>query len=54
LYDGINSGRITLAGLTLPRAADDRLVLAVDGSPWPRPDAATSAMSVDAVKAKHR
>jgi hypothetical protein len=50
LYDGINSGRIeverlqvALAGLPLPRAADDRLVLAVDVSPWLRPDAATSA-----------
>jgi hypothetical protein len=31
----------TLAGLPLPRAADGRLVLAVDVSPWLRPDAAT-------------
>lgn len=50
LYDAVNHGRIevnrlrvTLAGLPLPRAADGRLVLAVDVSPWLRPDAATSA-----------
>jgi hypothetical protein len=50
LYDAINHGRIevnrlrvTLAGLPMPRAADGRLVLAVDVSPWLRPDAATSA-----------
>jgi hypothetical protein len=50
LYDAVNHGRIevnrlrvTLAGLSLPRAADGRLVLAVDVSPWLRPDAATSA-----------
>lgn len=48
LYDAINNGRIdvdrlrtTLAGLPLPRAADGRLVLAVDVSPWLRPDGAT-------------
>lgn len=46
LYDGLNRGRIdvarlrrTLAGLPLPRAADGRIVLAVDVSPWLRPDA---------------
>ncbi len=50
LYDGLNQGRIeigrlrrTLAGLALPRAADGRVVLAVDVSPWLRPDAPTSA-----------
>jgi hypothetical protein len=50
LYDAVNHGRIevnrlrvTLAGQPLPRAADGRLVLAVDVSPWLRPDAATSA-----------
>src|SRR6266511_3869001 len=50
LYDGLNCGRIdikrlrtTLAGLPLPRAADGRIVLAVDVSPWLRPDAPTSA-----------
>ena len=32
----------TLAGLPLPRAADGRLVLAVDMSNWLRPGAATS------------
>ncbi|MBP2326519.1 hypothetical protein JOF56_006904 [Kibdelosporangium banguiense] len=48
LYDAINNGqidlqrlRIALAGLPLPRAADGRLVLAVDVSPWLRPDANT-------------
>lgn len=49
MYDGLNCGRIeaaqlrkTLAGLVLPRFADARLVLAVDVSPWLRPDAACS------------
>jgi hypothetical protein len=49
LYDGLNSGRIeisrlrmNLAGLPLPTAADGRIVLAADVSPWLRPDAATS------------
>ncbi|WP_426503049.1 NF041680 family putative transposase [Dactylosporangium sp. McL0621] len=49
MYDGLNEGRIdierlrtTVAGLVLPRAADGRLMLAVDVSPWLRPDAATS------------
>ncbi|WP_245641998.1 NF041680 family putative transposase [Nonomuraea candida] len=49
LYDGLNHGRIevgrlrtTLARQPLPRAADERLVLATDISPWLRPDAATS------------
>jgi hypothetical protein len=48
LYDAVNCGRIdfarlrtALAGLSLPRAADGRLVLAVDVSPWLRPDGAT-------------
>ncbi|MEQ6028316.1 NF041680 family putative transposase [Streptomyces salinarius] len=46
LYGGINQGRIdvarlrrALAGVPLPRAADGRLVLPVDVSPWLRPDA---------------
>jgi DDE superfamily endonuclease len=50
LYDAVNHGRIdiarlrrTLSGLPLPRAADGRLVLAADVSPWLRPDSATSA-----------
>jgi DDE superfamily endonuclease len=50
LYDGLNRGRIdaarlrrTLAALPQPKAADDRLVLAVDVSNWLRPDAPTSA-----------
>jgi hypothetical protein len=50
LYCGINGGRIevgrlraALASVPLPRAADGRLVLAVDVSPWLRPDAPTSA-----------
>src|SRR5712691_390364 len=49
LYDAVNHGRIefarlrrTLAGLPLPRAADGRIMLGVDVSPWLRPDAATS------------
>jgi hypothetical protein len=49
LYDAVNHGRVDigrlrrpLAGLPLPRAADGRLMLAVDVSNWLRPDAATS------------
>src|SRR6266849_1164140 len=49
LYDAVNHGRIDiarlrreLAGLELPRAADGRLMLAVDVSNWLRPDAETS------------
>jgi DDE superfamily endonuclease len=49
LYDAVNNGRVSigrlrrsLAGLPLPRAADGRLVLAVDVSNWLRPGAATS------------
>jgi hypothetical protein len=49
LYDGLNSGRIdikrlrmSVARLPLPKAAHGRIVLAVDVSPWLRPDAATS------------
>ena len=49
LYDAVSSGRIEiarlrrcLAGLPLPRAADGRLMLAVDVSNWLRPGAATS------------
>ena len=49
LYDAVNHGRIgvtrlrrVLAGLPLPRAADGRLMLAVDVSSWLRPGAATS------------
>ncbi|WP_309111705.1 NF041680 family putative transposase [Saccharothrix sp.] len=48
LYDAVNNGRIdserlrdALAGLPLSRAADGRLVLAVDVSPWLRPDGNT-------------
>jgi hypothetical protein len=48
LYDAINNGRIeldrlrtALSGLPLPRAACGRLVLAVDVSPWLRPDGNT-------------
>ena len=50
LYDALNHGRVdiarlrvALAGRPLPRAADGRLVLAVDVTPWLRPDAATCA-----------
>jgi hypothetical protein len=49
LYDAVDHGRIEIgrlrravAGLPLPRAADGRLMLAVDVSNWLRPDAATS------------
>ncbi|MFC5996169.1 transposase [Pseudonocardia hispaniensis] len=49
MYDALNRGRIepqrlrrTLASLPLPRATDGRIVLAVDVSPWLRPDAPTS------------
>ena len=49
LYDAVNQGRIdirrlrrSLAGLPLPRAADGRLMLAVDVSNWLRPGAAAS------------
>lgn len=48
LYDGLSAGRIqvnrlrrSLAGLPVPRDADGRIMLAVDVSPWLRPDAAT-------------
>ncbi|MFD7129725.1 MULTISPECIES: transposase [Streptomyces] len=50
LYGRLNQGRINvarprraLAGMPLPRPADGRLVLAVDASPWLRPDASTCA-----------
>jgi DDE superfamily endonuclease len=46
MYDVLNQGRIdvqrvrvAVAGLTIPRAADGRLMLAVDVSAWLRPDA---------------
>nr|WP_202919266.1 transposase [Saccharothrix deserti] len=49
LYDTVNSGRVDIARLRnlvatqqLPKSADDRIVLAVDVSPWLRPDANTS------------
>ncbi|KQX44551.1 transposase [Streptomyces sp. Root63] len=49
MYGALNKGQLdvdqlrrTLVGLPLPRAADGRLVLAVDVSPWLRPDAATA------------
>jgi hypothetical protein len=48
LYDAVSHGRMditrlrrSLAGLPLPRAADGRLMLAVDVSSWLRPGAAT-------------
>lgn len=50
LDDALNRGRVdagalrrTLASLPQPNAADGRLVLAVDVSNWPRPDAPCSA-----------
>jgi hypothetical protein len=49
LYDALACGQVavgrlrrTLAGLTLPRDESGRLTLAVDVSPWLRPDAPTS------------
>ena len=49
MYDALNAGwleptrfRRLLASLPLPRAADGRIVLAVDVTPWLRPDAPTS------------
>jgi len=50
MYDALAHGRIepqrlrrSLAAVALPRAADGRIVLAVDVSPWLRSDAPTSA-----------
>lgn len=50
LYDGINYGGVDIARLRnlvatgrLPRAADGRITLAVDVTPWLRPDANTAA-----------
>jgi hypothetical protein len=50
MYDALAQGRVepgrlrrALACLPLPRAADGRIVLAVDVSPWLRSDAPTSA-----------
>jgi DDE superfamily endonuclease len=50
MYDALNRGRLEpdrfrrmLAALPLPKAAGGRIVLAVDVSPWLRPDAPTSA-----------
>jgi hypothetical protein len=48
LYDGVNNGRVdvdrlreVLAALPVPRMFGGRIVLAVDASPWLRPDAET-------------
>jgi hypothetical protein len=48
-FDAVNAGRLgvgrlrrALAGLPLPKDASGRIVLAVDVSPWLRPDAATA------------
>ena len=48
LYDAVNHGQVdaerlrrVLAGLPLPRMFGGRIVLAVDASPWLRPDAET-------------
>ena len=50
MYEALSCGNVdvprlrqVLAGLPMPRAADGRLVLAVDVSSWLRPDAPTSA-----------
>ncbi|WP_406053859.1 transposase [Streptomyces sp. NBC_01077] len=34
--------RVALAGLTLPRGSDRQLLIALDVTPWPRPDAECS------------
>ena len=39
---GVQRLRTALVGLSLPRAVDGRLMLAVDVSAWLRPDAVTS------------
>ncbi|MFJ3881045.1 transposase [Streptomyces sp. NPDC090077] len=56
-YAGLNQGRIdvarmrrSLVGVPLPRAADGRLVLAVDVSPWLRPDADTCSADRSATR----
>ena len=66
MYDALNAGlveparlRRALAQLTLPRAADGRIVLAVDVSPWLRSDArpariGCSATSTAAARATRR
>jgi len=50
MYDALGQGEVApqrirraLAAGPLPRASDGRIVLAVDVSPWLRPDAPTSA-----------
>jgi hypothetical protein len=55
LYDGLNHGSIEIArlrrgvaGLPLPRV-EERIVLAVDVSPWLRPDAETSRRGCSAM-----
>lgn len=49
MYDALAQGRldvaglrVTLAGLPLPRGADRQLTIAIDTTPWPRPDAECS------------
>jgi DDE superfamily endonuclease len=49
MYDALAQGRldvarlsVTLAGLALPRGADRQLTIAIDTTPWPRPDAECS------------
>lgn len=56
LYDGINHGAIDIARLRnlaatqqLSRAADGRIRLAVDVTPWPRPDANTTAKTIPVI-----
>jgi hypothetical protein len=52
MYDALSQGRVeperlrrTLASLPVPLATDGRIVLAVDVSPWLRPDACSSRPS---------
>ena len=53
MYDALAAGRVeparlrrALTALPPPRATDGRIVLAVDVSPWLRPDAPASAVAV--------
>lgn len=56
LYTRLNHGRLdvdrlrrALVSVPLPKAADGRLVLAVDVSPWLRPDADTEQLEIVAL-----
>lgn len=51
MYDALAAGQVevgllrrALAGLELPRGSNGQIRLAVDVSPWPRPDAGCSCL----------